>query len=52
MEGAMSRWKVDPSPEERVRVGCNRAVNLSKMVADGGQKDTGHGGGVGVGDDP
>ena len=34
-ERAMSKWTVDPIPEERYRVGCNIAVNLSQTVVDG-----------------
>ena len=44
-EWEMSRWAFKPIPEERGRVGCNRAVKIILMVAEGGKKDAGRGGG-------
>ena len=46
-EGGNSRLTVNPRPKYRGRVGCNRAVKLSQMVKNGGNKDAGRGGGGG-----
>ena len=36
----ISRWAVDPIPEEKGVVGCNRAVKLNRTVADGGEEES------------
>ena len=36
---SISRWKVDPIPEEKGVLGCNRAVNLNLTVVDGGEEE-------------